>query len=254
MPVTTPKFPPPPRSPQNRSAFSSPLARTSRPVGGHDVHPDDVVRRPAPTPRQVAEPTAQGESGDAGERDEAEDGGEPVHLRLAVHVAEQATGLRVGDLVLRVDPHAAHERHVEHQRAVGRGQARDVVSAALDAEQELVLARELHAGDHVGDAEAARDDRGTSVDHGVPDGPGLLVAGVARHEHRSAQARLQAVERVLLQLDLATFHRLRSHAPAPFCIACRVMIAPSVSTATDALTASAAPGADTPDTPHRTSH
>ena len=74
MPVTTPKLPPPPRSPQKRSAFSSLLARTSRAVGGDDVHADDVVRRPAPAPRQVAEPAAQREPRDAGERDEAEDG------------------------------------------------------------------------------------------------------------------------------------------------------------------------------------
>ena len=44
----------------------------------------------------------------------------------------------------------------------------------------VVVARELHARDHVGDAEAARDDGGLSVDHGVPDGSGLLIAGVAR--------------------------------------------------------------------------
>src|SRR5437660_538034 len=60
-------------------------------VGGPDVHPDDIVRGPAPTPRQVAEPPTQGESRDAGERDESEDGSEPVHLRFAIHVTEQAT-------------------------------------------------------------------------------------------------------------------------------------------------------------------
>ena len=46
--------------------------------------------------------------------------GEPVHLRFAIHVAEQATRLCVGDLSLRVHPDAAHQRQVEHQRAVGR--------------------------------------------------------------------------------------------------------------------------------------
>ena len=91
-------------APRRGPAFSSLLARTSRAVGGHHVHPDDVVRRPAPAPRQVAEPAAQGESGDAGERDETEHRGEPVHLRLAIHVAEQAAGLRVGDLALRGRP------------------------------------------------------------------------------------------------------------------------------------------------------
>ena len=52
MPVTTPKLPPPPRSPQNRSGFSSSLARTSRasavttsiPTTLSDVQPQRRVR------------------------------------------------------------------------------------------------------------------------------------------------------------------------------------------------------------------
>ena len=66
--------------------------------------------------------------------------------------------------------HAAHERQVEHHCAVGRCQARDLVSPTFDAEQDVVIACELHARDHVGTAEAARDDGWLSIDHGVPDG------------------------------------------------------------------------------------
>jgi len=91
-----------------------------------------------------------------------------MHLRFAIHVAEQATSLCVGDLPLWVHPYAAHERHVEHQRAVGRGQTRDVVSSAFDAKQEFICARKLHARDHVSDAEAARHDGRLPVDHAVP--------------------------------------------------------------------------------------
>ena len=64
-----------PQPPEEVSVFVA--ARTHQScVGGHDVHPDNVVRRPAPTPGQVAEATAQSEACDAGERDETEDGGE----------------------------------------------------------------------------------------------------------------------------------------------------------------------------------
>jgi hypothetical protein len=68
-----------------------------------------------------------------------------VHLRFAIHVAEQATSLRPSDLRLRVHPHATHERHVEHQSAVRRGQTRDVVAPALDAQHKPVLAKSTQA-------------------------------------------------------------------------------------------------------------
>ena len=134
-----------------------------------------------------------------------------MHLRLAIDVAKQASRLRVRDGPLRLHPHAAHERHVEHQRAVGRGQARDVVAAALDAEQQVVGSRELHARDHVADAEAPHHRGGPSVDHGVPDGPGLVVAGVGWHEQGSPQARLQTVECFLLEVDLPAVKCSHSH-------------------------------------------
>ena len=139
-----------------------------------------------------------------------------MHLRFAVHIAEQATRLRVGDPALGVHPYAAHEGQVEHQRAVGRGQARDVVPATFDAEQEVVVARELHARDHVGAAEAARDGDGPSIDHGVPNGSGLFVAGLARQRHGSPEPRFQTVDGVPLQVDLATLCRCRSHGRGSF--------------------------------------
>jgi hypothetical protein len=117
----------------------------------------------------------------------------------------------VGDLSLCVHPHAVHERHVEHHGAVSRCQARDVVSAALDAKQKIVFSRKLHARDHVGDADAAHDKRRFPVDHSVPNGSGLLVAGVTRFKHRTPEAHLQTVQRVLIQVSLKTFQRFCFH-------------------------------------------
>ena len=101
--------------------------------------------------------------------------------------------------VARVHPDAAHQRHVEHQRAVADREAGDVVAAALDREQEAVLARERDAGDDVGHAEAARDRRRPAVDHRVPDRARRLVARRARTLHRAAQAGRQRIQRICRQ-------------------------------------------------------
>ena len=88
-------------------------------VGRRDVHGEDVVARPPEAARGVPEASAQGEPGDSGGGDEAEDGQEAVELRLPVHVAEEAARLGPGDPGPRVHPHATHQREVEHQAAVG---------------------------------------------------------------------------------------------------------------------------------------
>ena len=93
-------------------------------VGGDEIDRRDVVAGPAEPARQVAEAAAEREPRAAGGRDEAEHGGQAVHLRLAVDVAEQAPGLRARQPLPRVDPHAAHQRHVEHQAAVAAPPAR----------------------------------------------------------------------------------------------------------------------------------
>ena len=80
----------------------------------------------------------------------------------------------------RVHPHAAHARHVEHQSSLAHGKSCNVVTAAFDGQYEAVLAREVNAGHNIGNAEAARDERGPAVDHGIPDGARIVVPGVVR--------------------------------------------------------------------------
>jgi hypothetical protein len=75
----------------------------------------------------------------AGKQDETKDGGESVYLRLAVHVAEETARLRVGDPSLHVHPHAAHGPQVKPQPTVSYGQSSNVMSSALDTEQEVVF-------------------------------------------------------------------------------------------------------------------
>ena len=53
--VTTPKLPPPPRTPQKRSGFSSALACSEPAVGGDDVDRLEIVEREAESSRDAAE-------------------------------------------------------------------------------------------------------------------------------------------------------------------------------------------------------
>ena len=63
-------------------------------VGGDDLDLLEVVDRPAEAARQVAEPAAEGQAGDADLGDEAEHGRQPVLLRRPVDVLEQTARAR----------------------------------------------------------------------------------------------------------------------------------------------------------------
>ena len=155
--VTTPKLPPPPRNAQNSSAFSYAVGGADLAVGGDDLDLLEVVDGPAEAAHQVAEAAAQGQAGDADLGDEPEHGREPVLLGRLVDVGEQAPGSDVREPGVGVDGDLAHAGHVEGQAALGDGGAGDVVAAALDAEQQAVVAGEPDGrGDVVGRDAAAR--------------------------------------------------------------------------------------------------
>ena len=59
--VTTPKLPPPPRTPHKSSGFSSALACAQLAVGSDDVDGAHVVERQAEAPRHAAEAAAERE-------------------------------------------------------------------------------------------------------------------------------------------------------------------------------------------------
>ncbi|GEM_PF-4378376 len=145
---------------------------------------------------EVTEPTTQREAGDARVRDKALHCGQAVDLSLAVQVAQQATGLGAGGAGGWVHPHSPHERQVEHQSVVTRGQAGNVVTTALDGQREALLAGEVDARHDIGHAKAACDQGGSLVDHRVPQGARVIVAGFARKQERTPQAGSERVESV----------------------------------------------------------
>ena len=117
--TTIPKFPPPPRSAQNRSAFSSCGRGHDAAVGREHARGAQVVGREAHLALEPAAAGAEREAGDAGRRGPAAGDGEAVLLRRGVELAPQHAGLHPGDLAHRVDVDALHRPDVDHQPAVG---------------------------------------------------------------------------------------------------------------------------------------
>ena len=91
--VPIPKLPPPPRTPQKRSAFSSSLAFTNWPsaVTRSTESSASIV---SPNFRmKLADPPAQREPGQTRVRDEASRDGKPESLGFPIQVAEERAGL-----------------------------------------------------------------------------------------------------------------------------------------------------------------
>ncbi len=179
------------------------------PVGGDDVDREQVVDREPVLAAEMPDPAVQRQPSDAGRRDDAARYGEPEQLRLAVEVAPSGAALDADGPGLRVDVDAPHVREVDHEPAVVDGVAGDVVPAALDREHEALLAREVDRVHDVGGAAALHDQRGAPVDQGVPDRARLVVAGVARREHRPPHLRCKPCHR--LRVELRVCHQLVRH-------------------------------------------
>ena len=185
--VTTPKLPPPPRSAQNRSGSRPRCACDDAPVGGHDLRADEVVDG-QPVPRaQPADPAAQRQPADARVRDQAAGRREAVLLGRAIDVGprraalDDARGARPGRPERRASPRgrsSRRRRRPHGRRRCGRRPGPTTGSPCSP--------REPHGRDHVSRRPAADDDAGSAVDHRVPDGPRLVVARVAGHEHAAA--------------------------------------------------------------------
>ena len=147
-------------------------------VGGDHLEGHDVVAGQAVLPRQPAHAASEREPTDAGVRDVARRGGEPVLLCGHVECAEERAALDPGPTPFGIHPNGRERGQVDHHAALGHRQAEDAVSAAPDADLEVVLAGGTERGPHVVDARAPDDHPGSTVDHGVPDPAGVVVAGL----------------------------------------------------------------------------
>jgi hypothetical protein len=171
-------------------------------VGRHHVRGHQVVAGQAEAAIEPADAAAEREARDAGGRDHAAGRRQAERLGLAVELAPRHAGPGPRGPVHRVDPDALHGRQVDHEATVAHGAAGDVVAAAPHGHEHVVLAREAHGGQDVGDAGAARDERRAPVDHGVVDGAGRVVAGVAGPQQAATELLGEARDRPRVHLAL----------------------------------------------------
>ena len=163
-------------------------------VGGDDVGRDQVVQRqPEPT-REVADPAAEREPADAGGRDDAAGGRQAERIRGGVEVAPRRAALGSRRAGGGIDPDAAHAGQVDHDPAVARPEPRHAVAAAAHGEVEPVLPSEVDRRHHVARVRRANDRGRAPVDHGVVDGPRLLVPVIVGSDDRPADQRPQVVQ------------------------------------------------------------
>ena len=158
------------------------IGGADRAVGGDDLHLVEVVDGPAEAAHQVAETAAEGQAGDADLGDESEHGRQAVPLRGAVDVLEQAAGSDMDTAGGGVDGDIAHPGQIEGQTLVGEGGAGDVVPTAFDAQQQPVVAGELHGYGDVAGGDRLNDERRSPGRQGVPHQHGTIPALVAGAE------------------------------------------------------------------------
>ena len=177
--VTTPKLLPAPRTAQKRSSFSVALALRSWPSAVTMSTESRLsierpcLRRRWPTPpcsvrpaMPVVETTPPGTAS-------------PKSCVSRSQSPQSAPPSRPHRPRRGVDVDAAHLRQVDDEAAVVDRVAGHVVAAALDREQQVLLAREVDGVDDVRGAGALHDQRRLAVDQPVPDRARVVIARIA---------------------------------------------------------------------------
>jgi hypothetical protein len=154
--------------------------RQPLPVGGHDLGTDEIVAAQAVAAHEPPESAAERQAADAGTGDRAARRDEAFCRRRRIERRPARTALGEPPAAPGVYADGLHRPQVDHDRAVAHGLAGDVVPAAAHRHRQPVFPREVDHRQHVPDAPAARNRRGTAVDHAIPDLAPLVIAGVGR--------------------------------------------------------------------------
>ena len=142
--MTIPKLPPPPRTPQKSSLFSSSLAVHELTIRRDEVDGEQGVDREPELPHEVADPPAQREPGQSRVRDEAGRDGKPEGLGFPIQVAEERAGLGADGPGLGIDADALHEAEVDDHPLVAYREPGIAVTSASYSDHEAVRPGEAH--------------------------------------------------------------------------------------------------------------
>ena len=100
-------------------------------------------------------------------------------MRGMVDFSGRAAPIHPRRAALRIDPHAAHGRQVDHQSVVDAGKPGAIVRAAPDRDGQPIIPAEIDGRDHVGCVGTARDELWALVDHRVVEFAGVVVVRIA---------------------------------------------------------------------------
>src|SRR5215475_2734779 len=128
---------------------------------------------------EVTMAAAQGQAGDACGRDYAEGHCLAERMGGMVDVAGRTAGSDPYRAVLRIDAHALHHRHVDHQAVVDAAEPRSVMAATPDRDRQFGIPPEIYGSDNIGSIGAANDESRPFVDHGVKELARLIIASIA---------------------------------------------------------------------------
>ena len=149
-------------------------------IGGDELDGSKIVEGEAMLAHQPAQPTTEGEPGDAGAGNNPARDRETVQLGFAVELAPGDAALRPYRAAFGIDVDSLHRREVDHHSAIDGRASCHVVTAATNRDFEAQLAREVDGIDHVGHATTSGDQRRALVHQPVVDLSRFLVACVRR--------------------------------------------------------------------------
>jgi hypothetical protein len=104
-----------------------------------------------------------------------------------IDITPQTASFRADGVRRRVDADAPHRGKVDHEAVVADAETAAVMPSAPHGQQQLMLAREGHRGDHVRDIRALRDQLRTLRNHRVEDLAGVIIGGVGRLDEVAAK-------------------------------------------------------------------
>ena len=110
--------------------------------------------------------------------DDTDRADEAMRLRGDVELAEEGAAIRPGDAGPRIGLDPAHVREVDDETAVGTREPGCGVTAGLDGDLEVVLAREGDGSRDLPGVRRTRDDRRSPIVDRVPEPTRLVVGGV----------------------------------------------------------------------------
>ena len=172
------------------------LARAHEtPVGGDELHGDQVVDRQPERALESPDAAAEREPGNTRVPYGADRADKPVLLGTAIEIDEVGAAIRPSGPRRGVHGRPTHARHVEDHAAVARREAVDAVAAAADGQREALVAREPNRRRDIVDLGRPHDERGPPVVQRAPHPTRIVVAGVGRLDDLAFERRAELIDR-----------------------------------------------------------